>query len=60
MISNQNLAIQKEEMNCQTVELSKNIDEKQKPLYVVDIITYNDNHKIKSIIAYNRNFNKNS
>ena len=32
MISNQNLAIQKEEMNCQTVELSKNIDEKQKPL----------------------------
>ena len=35
-------------------------NEKQKPLYVVDIITYNDNHKIKSIIAYNRNFNKNS
>jgi len=33
-------------------------NDKQKPLHVVDIITYDDSHKIKSIVAYNRNFNK--
>ena len=41
------------------IEITFNNDE-QKPLYVVDVITYDDNYKIKSIVAYNRNFNKNS